>query len=102
MINATEILSKFEIKPINAGACSGPGQWGAATDSGLLDSVDPATGEMLAQIYSCPAADYEVLVGESQRAFLEWRKVPAPKRGEVVRLIGEALRTKKDALGSLV
>jgi aldehyde dehydrogenase (NAD+) len=102
MSNSTEILNKLEIKPINAGACSGPGQWGAATDSGLLDSVDPATGEMLAQIYSCPAADYEVLVGESQRAFLEWRKVPAPKRGEVVRLIGEALRTKKDALGSLV
>ena len=102
MINATEILSKLEIKPINAGACSGPGQWGAATDSGLLNSVNPATGDMLAQIYSCPAADYEVLVGESQRAFLEWRKVPAPKRGEVVRLIGEALRIKKDALGSLV
>ena len=102
MINATEILSKLEIKPINAGDCSGPGQWGAATDSGLLNSLNPATGEMLAQIYSCPAADYEVLVGESQRAFLEWRKVPAPKRGEVVRLIGEALRIKKDALGSLV
>ena len=102
MINATEILSKLGIKPINAGACSGPGQWGAATDSGLLNSLNPATGDMLAQIYCCPAADYEVLVGESQRAFLEWRKVPAPKRGEVIRLIGEALRTKKDALGSLV
>ena len=102
MSNSTEILNKLEIKPINAGACSGPGQWGAATDSGLLNSLNPATGDMLAQIYSCPAADYEVLVGESQRAFLEWRKVPAPKRGEVVRLIGEALRIKKDALGSLV
>ncbi|MGV7229698.1 MAG: L-piperidine-6-carboxylate dehydrogenase [Nitrospirales bacterium] len=102
MINSTEILNKLEIKPINAGACSGPGQWGAATDSGLLNSVNPATGEMLAQIYSCPAADYDVLVDESQRAFLEWQKVPAPKRGEAVRLIGEALRSKKDALGSLV
>jgi aldehyde dehydrogenase (NAD+) len=95
-------LNKLEIKPINAGACSGPGQWGAATDSGLLNSLNPATGDMLAKIYCCPAADYEVLVGESQQAFLEWRKVPAPKRGEVVRLIGEALRAKKDALGSLV
>ena len=102
MINATEILNKLGIKLINAGACSGPGQWAAATDSGLLNSVNPATGEVLAQIYSCTANDYDVLVGESQRAFREWRKVPAPKRGEVVRLIGEALRTKKDALGSLV
>ena len=56
----------------------------------------------MAEIYSCSADDYDVLVGESQRAFREWRSVPAPKRGEVVRLIGEALRTKKDALGSLV
>ena len=102
MINAIEILNKLGIKPINAGACLGPGQWASATDSGLLNSVNPATGEVLAQIYSCPVDDYDVLVGESQRAFREWRKVPAPKRGEVVRLIGEALRTKKDALGSLV
>ena len=102
MINATEILNKLGIKLVNGGACSGPGQWAAATDSGLLNSVNPATGEVLAQIYSCTANDYDVLVGESQRAFREWRKVPAPKRGEVVRLIGEALRTKKDALGSLV
>ena len=102
MINATEILNQLGIKSINAGACSGPGQWVSATDSGLLDSVNPATGEVLAQISSCSAKDYAALMEKSQRAFLEWRKVPAPKRGEVVRLIGEALRTKKDALGSLV
>ena len=102
MINATEILNQLGIQPFNAGACSGPGQWFSATDSGLLDSVNPATGEVLAQISSCSATDYAALMEESQRAFLEWRKVPAPKRGEVVRLIGNALRTKKDALGSLV
>jgi aldehyde dehydrogenase (NAD+) len=102
MINATEILNQLEIKSINPGACSGPGQWVSVPDSGLLDSVNPATGEVLAQISSCSAKDYAALMEKSQRAFLEWRKVPAPKRGEVVRLIGEALRTKKDALGSLV
>jgi len=102
MMNANEILNELGIQPINAGACSGPGQWGSATGSELLDSMNPATGEVLARISSCSASDYAVLMEESQRAFLEWRKVPAPKRGEVVRLIGEALRTKKDALGSLV
>ncbi len=102
MINATEILNKLGITPINAGACSGPGQWASVTDSGLFDSVNPATGEVLAQISSSSAKDYAALMEESQRAFLEWRQVPAPKRGEVVRLIGEALRTKKDVLGSLV
>ena len=102
MINATEILNQLGIQPINAGAGSGPGQWASATDPRLLDSVNPATGEVLAQIYSCSATDYAALMEESQRAFLEWRKVPAPKRGEVVRLIGDALRIKKDSLGSLV
>src|SRR5210317_1011987 len=102
MINTTEILEKLGINPINAGVCSGFGNWGKTKGSRLLDSVNPTTGEVLAQVYSCTADDYEVLIGESQRAFREWRNVPAPKRGEVVRLIGEALRTKKDALGSLV
>lgn len=102
MINTREVLEKLGIKPLNAGACSGSGQWSTTKDSGLLGSVNPATGELLAQVYSCTADDYDVLVGESYRAFREWRNVPAPKRGEVVRLIGEALRAKKDALGSLV
>jgi aldehyde dehydrogenase (NAD+) len=102
MINATEILNKLGIQPINAGVCSGPGQWVSTTDSALLKSVNPATGEVLAQISSCSTESYAALLEESQRAFLEWRKVPAPKRGEVVRLIGEALRKKKDALGFLV
>ncbi len=102
MNNATEILNQLGIQSINAGACSSPGGWASATNSRLLDSVNPATGEVLAQIFACSATDYAELIEESQRAFLEWRKVPAPKRGEVVRLIGNALRTKKDALGSLV
>ena len=102
MNNDTEILNTLGIKQINAGACSGPGQWASSTDSGLLDSVNPATGEVLAQISSCSAKEYVALMEQSQRAFLAWRKMPAPKRGEVVRLIGEALRAKKDALGSLV
>ena len=101
-MNASGILQELGIETRNAGSCSGPGQWATTTDKGLLDSVNPATGEVLAQIYSCSVHDYDVVVEESQRAFREWRKVPAPQRGEVVRLIGEALRVKKDALGSLV
>ena len=102
MMTIPETLNILGIRPRNSGACSGPGQWVSDTDSGLLDSVNPSTGELLAQISSCTAKDYAALVEKSQRAFLEWRKVPAPQRGEVVRLIGEALRVKKDALGTLV
>ena len=102
MSAAGEILTSLGIQPINAGNSSGVGWRASSMDSNLWDSVNPATGEVLAQISSCSAEDYGVVIEESQRAFLEWRQVPAPKRGEVVRLIGEALRTKKDALGSLV
>jgi len=102
MMNSMQVLHELGIEPRNAGSCSSLGQWTTTTDKGLLDSVNPATGEVLARIYTCSANDYNALVEESQRAFREWRKVPAPKRGEMVRLIGEALRAKKDALGSLV
>ncbi len=102
MTNVADIFNELEIEPLNAGACSGPGQWTSTTNTGLLDSVNPSTGEVLAQISSCSADDYDALVEKSLTAFREWRKVPAPKRGEVVRMLGEALRAKKDALGSLV
>src|SRR6202012_1569571 len=46
--------------------------------------------------------DYEKIINAAQTAFLQWRNVPAPKRGEIIRQIGEALRTNKESLGSLV
>lgn len=82
MITSTETLNILGIKPFNSGACSGPGQWASATDAGLLDSVNPATGEILAHVSSCSAKDYAVLIEKSQRAFLEWRKVPAPNEAK--------------------
>jgi len=96
------VLHELGLNAINPGASSGRGGWVSTTTEGLLDSVNPATGQVLAQVNRCLSHDYEALVQESQRAFQEWRQVPAPKRGDVVRLIGEALRAKKDALGSLV
>ena len=97
-----DVFHELGLKAVNAGACSGPGGWVATTSEGLLDSVNPATGQILAQVNRSSGRDYDALVQESQRAFQEWRQVPAPKRGEAVRLIGEALRAKKQALGSLV
>ncbi len=97
-----DVLRELGLNAVNAGACSGRLGWVSTTNEGLLDSVNPATGQVLARVNRCSGKDYEALVQESQRAFQEWRQVPAPKRGEVVRLIGEALRAKKDALGSLV
>ncbi|HEX6930456.1 MAG TPA: aldehyde dehydrogenase family protein, partial [Gammaproteobacteria bacterium] len=63
---------------------------------------NPATGEIIAKVRCATEADYEKVITEAEALFVEWRRVPAPKRGEAVRLIGDALRKHKDALGSLV
>ncbi len=97
-----DTLRELGIQPINPGTCLGPGQWSKAQSEELVESMNPATGEILAQVYSCTPQDYEALIEASQEAFIYWRTVPAPKRGEIVRLIGAALRAKKDALGTLV
>ncbi|MCF7797514.1 MAG: aldehyde dehydrogenase family protein [Lentisphaeria bacterium] len=99
---AHEFLKELGIETINPGACSGPGQWSTTSDAGVLASVNPATGELIAKVNQCSEADYEKVLADAEAAFLEWRQVPAPKRGEIVRQMGEALRAKKDALGSLV
>jgi aldehyde dehydrogenase (NAD+) len=65
-------------------------------------SINPATGEPLAQIHSATSEDYDEVMAGAVAAARDWRRVPAPKRGEAVRLIGEELRTHKHALGSLV
>lgn len=97
-----DVLHELGLQSVNPGSCAGRRGWMASTTEGRLDSVNPSTGQVLAQVNRCSDKDYETLVQESQRAFQEWRQVPAPRRGEVVRLIGEALRAKKQALGSLV
>ena len=96
------ILSKLGIRTNNFGACSGPGKWHKTTGEGEIASMNPATGETIASVYPCSAEDYETVVCDSLAAFQEWRKVPAPERGQLVRKMGDALRDNKDALGSLV
>ena len=68
----------------------------------LLESINPATGEVIAGVYQATEDDYERVVKEAEAAFIDFRKVPAPVRGQLVREMGDALREKKDALGSLV
>ena len=95
------ILEKLGLDAIN------PGTWLGAqslqdNSAKLIESVNPATGEVIASVRSSTETEYEQLIAHAQSSFLEWRKVPAPARGEAVRLIGNALRDNKDALGSLV
>jgi aldehyde dehydrogenase (NAD+) len=67
-----------------------------------IDVTNPATGESLARVRGASAEDYERVMARAVNAASEWRLVPAPRRGEAVRKIGEALRRHKEDLGALV
>ncbi len=96
------LLEKLGIEAVNAGACSGPDQWHLDPDGKELVSYNPTTGEPLAKVIQATAAGYEKVVASADEAFRSWRQLPAPKRGEVVRDVGEALRELKEPLGDLV
>ena len=70
--------------------------------SGSLPARSPITGESVAHVKETSAADAAAAIEKAHSAFLEWRLVPAPKRGELVRLFGEELRANKEKLGRLV
>ncbi len=97
-----EILKDLKLEQNNPGAYFGNGEWSATTDSGLIHAVNPATGGTIAHVHSASTEDYERVIDTARAVFEEWRQVPAPVRGEAVRLCTEALRRHKDALGSLV
>src|SRR4029434_9651928 len=67
-----------------------------------IDSINPATNGVIAQVRCSTAADYKQVVQSAGSASVEWLRVPARKRGEAVRLVAEELRAHKDALGSLI
>jgi aldehyde dehydrogenase (NAD+) len=97
-----DFLKELGIEKVNPGACSGPGAWSSAEGKDRIASVNPATGDVIAEVVQATPADYDRVLESALAAFHEWRMTPAPKRGLVVRDLGEALRAKKDALGRLV
>lgn len=68
----------------------------------LLDSVSPTDGQLIATVQTASPKDYEKVMTAAQTAFLQFREIPAPKRGELVRQFGQKLREHKDDLGKLV
>jgi len=67
-----------------------------------INSYSPVNGKLIGSVGSTDAAAYDAVIRKAQAAFLEWRQWPAPKRGDIVRQVGEALRLHKDPLGKLV
>jgi aldehyde dehydrogenase (NAD+) len=96
------ILRRLGLGPVNPGAWSGLRGWSSTTDGALINVRNPASGTLLAQVRPANENDYERVVTSALTAAAAWRDVPAPKRGEAVRLLGEELRRHKEDLGTLV
>jgi aldehyde dehydrogenase (NAD+) len=95
-----EVLTSLGLKDSNPGASTGT-KW-IKTAGDITSSFTPIDGKEIARVTNATAGDYEFIMKTAQAAFLVWRKVPAPARGEVVRKIGLALRSEKEKLGWLV
>jgi aldehyde dehydrogenase (NAD+) len=93
------ILSANSLEPSNAGACAGSR---IDTQGPELAAIDPSTGEPIAIVRLAQGSDYERVLAGTCEAFEAWRRWPAPKRGEIVRDLGNALRDSKETLGQLV
>tara|TARA_S200000501_G_scaffold56154_1_gene46344 strand:+ start:26543 stop:28075 length:1533 start_codon:yes stop_codon:yes gene_type:complete len=97
-----DILKELLIQKENYGSCIGGEGWLETTNLGEFKSINPSNGDQIASVYKCSDQDYEKVVKYSSEAFKEWRKVPAPERGQLIFEMGNKLREHKDALGSLV
>ncbi len=95
-----DFLKLLQIEPNNGGTSTGL-NW-IESKGKTLDSISPVDGKKIASVTLTDDKGYEAVVNQALKAWPEWRKWPAPRRGEVVRQIGEALRADKDALGHLV
>jgi aldehyde dehydrogenase (NAD+) len=95
-------LRDLGIQAVNSGGSTGKHWWSDHQTGSLIQSVNPATGDVIAAVRACSSSDYGRMISHARDVFAAWRMVPAPKRGELVRLIGQALREHKDQLGTLV
>ena len=96
----TKILKNLGVEASNPGAAIGS-KW-LATKGEMITSFSPVDGKAIAEVRLADTDAYEKVVRSAQESFLEWRQVPAPQRGEIVRQIGLELRKHKDDLGTLV
>jgi len=96
-----EFLKALGIKEKNFGSSTGT-KWNETNNQGELKIYSPATGDFIASVYQTSEDDFENVMKTADKAFKYWRTIPAPKRGEIVRQIGNKLRLHKQELGTLV
>ena len=95
-----EILNKLGINAQNSGVSTGS-EWLKGSGE-IFESTSPVDGVLIASAASASEDEYNQVIATAEKAFKEWRKWPAPQRGEVIRQLGEALRENKENLGKLV
>ncbi|WAC42095.1 aldehyde dehydrogenase family protein [Pedobacter sp. SL55] len=97
----SSILAQLGIAGFNPSYSTGS-KWSHAADGEHIHSMSPVDGEKIASVFAASMKEYDHVISTAQEAYKVWNKVPAPKRGEIVRQFGDALRKKKTALGTLV
>ena len=100
MTDIKNVLDELDLCPHNNGLSTGVNSWQGSGE--VISSFSPVDGKLIAKVSSADRDDYERVVEIANDAFKMWRLVPAPKRGEIVRQIGDRLRFYKQALGTLV
>lgn len=93
------VLRNLNLSDINDGVCDGENWFGHGRE---IQVITPITGQVIASVKTANKDDYEQVIQKAQAAFIQWRMIPAPKRGDIIRQLGVALREKKQALGKLV
>lgn len=96
-----DLLKRLHIQAVNPGAFSGYA-WESDVGGERMPSINPTSNAAIAEIATCSIDDYQTVIIQAQQAFLTWREVPAPLRGDIIRQIGQALREYKEDLGGLV
>ncbi len=95
-----EFLRALGIAAQNNGSSTGS-TW-METSGSSISSYSPVDGKLIGSVQTTDKTAYEAILKQADAAFLEWRQWPAPRRGEIVRQVGEALRAQKENLGKLV
>ena len=98
-VNLVSVLKSLDIKQINAGTSTGS-KWMASKNN--IISFSPVDGKKIGSVTTTTGKEFESVMASATSAFKEWRLIPAPKRGEIVRQFGDQLRVLKDPLGKLV
>ena len=101
-VDINSLLSRLGLGASNQGAWSGSHGWSTSQEGSLINVRNPADGTVIAQVRPASEADYENVIASATETAATWRTVPAPKRGEAIRLLGEELRRNKTDLGTLV